>query len=58
MTVKYSIMLPEIKMPFDGGQRLYSNNATAQGLFLIQIRTVYRTRENFVSRVTEIYVSI
>ena len=31
-------ILPKIKAPLEGGQRLYSKNATPQGRFLIQRR--------------------
>ena len=41
---KFLIMMTEIKALLEGGQRLYTKIATAQGLVLIQKRNEYRTR--------------
>ena len=44
-------MLPKIEALLEGGQLLYTKKATSQGLFFIQIRDGYQTRENLVTRV-------
>ena len=41
---KLLIMLPKIKALLEGGQQVYTENATSQGLIFIQRQNVYRTR--------------
>ena len=40
---KLLIMIPKIKAPLEEGQKLYTKNTTAQGLFLIQRWYGYHT---------------
>ena len=40
--------MPKIKTLLEGGQQIYTKNATSQGLVFIQRRNGYRTRENLV----------
>ena len=42
-------MLPKIKVLLEGGQQLYTKNATSQGRFLIHVRDGYRTRLDFIT---------
>ena len=51
-------MLPKSKALLEGGQKMYTKNATAQGQVLIQRRTEYRTGWKLVTRVTAISISI
>ena len=47
---KLLIIFPKIKALLEGGQHLYTKNATAQGRFFILRMDGYCTRENLVTR--------
>ena len=49
--IKLLIFIPKIKALLEGGQQLYTKNATSQGLVIIQRRNGYLTRDKLVTLV-------